>query len=366
MAERRFEVDPDIRRAKGPPAALYHDPRWFETQREVVFPRTWHFAANAEGLESPGRVRPFVLLEGCLDEPLLLVRDSKGELIGLSNVCTHRGNLIVEGEWSLDSLRCRYHGRRFHLDGTFAYMPAFEECEHFPGDDDYLPRVPIAAWRGLVFASLRPAVLPDRMVGPLERRLASLGVTGWRHDPSTRHEAVVEANWALVMENLLDGFHVPYFHVWRRDEGDVNRVRTELSEQGSVRIEECGARQSAFELPQDHPDRRRRVAAYHFHLFPTTMLSVYPWGMWLSYVMPLAVDRTRLVGQAYLTDPEQGTRVLAPLYRERAEDEALIAVQQRGIRSRLYRGGRYSPSSEQAVHHFHRTLASWMAGGTGG
>jgi choline monooxygenase len=30
---------------------------------------------------------------------------------------------------------------------------------------------------------------------------------------------------------------------------------------------------------------------------------------------------------------------------------------QQGVRARLYRRGRYSPSREQGTHHFHRMLA---------
>jgi choline monooxygenase len=33
---------------------------------------------------------------------------------------------------------------------------------------------------------------------------------------------------------------------------------------------------------------------------------------------------------------------------------------QRGLRSRFYAKGRYSPSREQGVHHFHRLVARFM------
>jgi choline monooxygenase len=34
---------------------------------------------------------------------------------------------------------------------------------------------------------------------------------------------------------------------------------------------------------------------------------------------------------------------------------------QRGIRSRFYSRGRYSPAREQGTHHFHRLIAEFMA-----
>jgi choline monooxygenase len=44
------------------------------------------------------------------------------------------------------------------------------------------------------------------------------------------------------------------------------------------------------------------------------------------------------------------------------EDEAVVQSVQRGLRSRLYRPGRYSPRHERGVHHFHRMLAAALAG----
>ena len=49
----------------------------------------------------------------------------------MSNVCTHRGNLMVYEPCKLNQLRCKYHGRLFSLDGTFISMPEFKEVEDF-------------------------------------------------------------------------------------------------------------------------------------------------------------------------------------------------------------------------------------------
>jgi phenylpropionate dioxygenase-like ring-hydroxylating dioxygenase large terminal subunit len=43
------------------------------------------------------------------------------------------------------------------------------------------------------------------------------------------------------------------------------------------------------------------------------------------------------------------------------EDEAIVEQVQKGVRSRLYDRGRYSPARETGVHHFHRLLAGMLA-----
>ncbi|MFN2413250.1 MAG: SRPBCC family protein, partial [Pyrinomonadaceae bacterium] len=42
------------------------------------------------------------------------------------------------------------------------------------------------------------------------------------------------------------------------------------------------------------------------------------------------------------------------------EDEAIVQSVQKGIRSRFYDRGRYSPTREQGTHHFHRLIAEFI------
>ena len=50
------------------------------------------------------------------------------------------------------------------------------------------------------------------------------------------------------------------------------------------------------------------------------------------------------------------------LDRVEREDEAIVEEVQRGVRARLYDRGRYSPTREAGVHHFHRRLATALGG----
>src|SRR5262245_27686648 len=115
----RFTIDEDITRAETLPAEVYRSAPMLERIRERIFARSWQVVGDA-ALE-PGHVAPCAFF----DEPLVLTRDAAG-LHCLSNVCTHRGNLVVTEAGPAQGLRCRYHGRRFALDGTFLSMPEFE------------------------------------------------------------------------------------------------------------------------------------------------------------------------------------------------------------------------------------------------
>jgi choline monooxygenase len=78
----------------------------------------------------------------------------------------------------------------------------------------------------------------------------------------------------------------------------------------------------------------------------------------MNVVRPLAVDRTAVSFRAYVRDaPRLERGAGADLHSVEMEDEAVVEAVQRGVRSRLYRAGRYSPTRETGVHHFHRLLA---------
>jgi choline monooxygenase len=255
----RFEIDPDIARAATPPSWVYRDPEAFAVQRERIFARSWHFLPGAERVRAPAHVLPFTLLEGCLDEPLLLARGDDGALRCLSNVCTHRGALVVEGEGHTRSLRCRYHGRRFDLDGRFLSMPEFDGVLSFPAPCDDLPAVRMEHWGPFGFASLDPAFGFDEWIGPVRERVGFLPLDRFLFDPSTSREYLVRANWALYCDNYLEEFHIPYVHgASLSDKLDYGTYRTECFGFGNLQLGTTRSAADAFRLPPGHPDRGRR------------------------------------------------------------------------------------------------------------
>jgi choline monooxygenase len=346
-------IDEDISRARTLPAAFYRDPATFERVRERVLARSWQMVDGAERVARAGAVLPFAFLPGCIEEPLLLARDAVGEVRALSNVCTHRGNLLCTQEDVVQSLRCRYHGRRFGLDGRFLSMPEFEGVRDFPSPADDLPRVKLERFGPLHFVALEPAFPFESSIAPVRERTSSLRIDRLAPDPAASREYEIAANWALYCDNYLEGFHVPFVHAALAQAIDYSSYRTELFPWSSVQIAQAVDREDGFE--------GSNVAAYYFFLFPNTMLNFYPWGLSVNVVVPLAVDRTRIAYRTWILDASKRSRGAgAALDTVEHEDDAIVEQVQRGIRSRLYDRGRYSPSREKGVHHFHRLLAQLL------
>lgn len=362
-----WSIDPDVALAETLPSAVYTDPAWLAAARRRVFARSWQYLADSDALRTPGQALPVTLGEGLVDEPLVLTRDREDRLHCLSNVCTHRGALVCDGAGVHNVLRCRYHGRRFGLDGGMLSMPEFEGVEDFPSAADDLPRLPLEGWGKLLFTALDPA-LPAALpfadwVGPLQERAGWLPLADAVFDPGRSRDYLVAANWALYCDNFLEGFHIPYVHASLAGAVDYDTYRTELFAWSNVQVAEASGGEEAFDPPPGHPDHGRSIAAWYFWLFPNLMVNVYPWGLSVNVVKPLAVDRTRVSFLTWVWDEARLARgASADLDRVEREDEVVVESVQRGVASRLYDRGRYSPARETGVHHFHRLLTAALAG----
>ena len=346
-----FTIDARIERAETLPAEVYRDPDWYARARERVFARSWQ-AIDLPGLPGAGEALPFTLLPGCLDQPLLLAADEQGALRCLSNVCTHRGTVLLEERCAARALRCRYHGRRFGLDGRCLSMPEFERVEGFPGPRDDLPRLPLERFGPLCFTGLEPRPAFEAWIGPVRERFAFVEWEALRPDPEWSREYEVQANWALYVDNYLEGFHIPFVHPGLNAALDWDAYRTETFEQGVLQVGVARPGEPAL------PIEGERVGGLYAWLFPNLMLNLYPWGLSVNVVLPRGPDRSTIRYAAWVRDASLRERGAgAGLHQVELEDEAVVEAVQRGVRSRLYARGRYSPAREQGVHHFHRLLA---------
>ena len=360
---KRFEVDPEVERAHTLDKAFYLDSALFDAVRERVFARSWQWLGDLADLREPRSLAPCMLLPGLLDEPLLLVRDEAGMLHGLSNVCTHRAMLLVDRAQRARQIRCPYHGRRFDLAGRVVAMPGFEGTCSFPSAADDLPQVPIADWHGHVFAALDPAVALDDWLAPVGVRLPWIDLARFAHDPSRDRSFEFDAHWALYVENYLEGLHIPFLHPGLSATLDLRHYRYEPWAHGNLQLALAREGEAAFDPPPGSPEHGQRVAAYYAWLFPNLMLNFYPWGLSINVVQPLAPARTRVIFRAYVADASRlGKGAGGALDPVEMEDEAAVGAVQMGLRSRLYRHGRYSPRHERGVHQFHRLLAAALEG----
>jgi choline monooxygenase len=198
----------------------------------------------------------------------------------------------------------------------------------------------------------------------MQERMGWLPLEEFTFDAGRSREYLVRANWALYVENYLDALHIPFVHAELSDALHYESYVTENSRYSNLQIGVTDGSDVAFDLPPSSPDYGKQVSAYYFWLFPNTMFNFYPWGLSINVVRPLGVDRTRVLFLRYVwNETQSGSSVSADSAVDRVEreDEAIVEAVMRGVRSRFYDRGRYSPTREQGTHHFHRLLAELIS-----
>ncbi len=359
----KFFVNPDIALAHTISTEVYKSQPFFEMAKKKIFAPSWQFIGHRQMLDNIGSCHPFTLLENYINEPLLLTRDVNEEIHCLSNVCTHRGNILVTENCVTSNLRCKYHGRLFGLDGRFKSMPEFKEVKNFPTADDNLSKLQLFTWGNLLFTSLEQKFEASVFFNDMMERVSWLPLGEFKFDPSLSKDYYINANWALYCENYLEGFHIPFVHEALNATIDFTDYTTELFYPfSSLQLGISRDGKNCFDIPVSSPDYGKKIAAYYFWVFPNMMFNFYPWGLSINIVQPLAVDKTKVQFLSYVWKDELRNRGAGgDLDKVEKEDEAIVENVQKGIQSRFYKQGRYSVTREKGTHHFHELLAKFLA-----
>jgi phenylpropionate dioxygenase-like ring-hydroxylating dioxygenase large terminal subunit len=172
------------------------------------------------------RDRPLVITASCrLKEPgdyltddrtgvpILLVRNSNGELNAFANICRHRGARLANDCGSgASSFVCPYHGWGYNLDGKLRLLaprgnfPGLE-CEHTD-----LVRLPVAERHGLVWVLPRPGgQIDENMLLPgLDSEMASYDFARFSHFETRSVQRPL--NWKLAIDTFLESWHIDRLH----------------------------------------------------------------------------------------------------------------------------------------------------------
>ena len=102
-------------------------PAFYELEREAIFKRAWLNVGRVEQLPRAGSY--FTKEIAAADASVVVVRGQDGEVRAFHNVCRHRGNKLVwndepheETQGFCRQFTCRYHGWRYALDGSLAFV----------------------------------------------------------------------------------------------------------------------------------------------------------------------------------------------------------------------------------------------------
>lgn len=204
MTSQHFDFDP----TRALPAASYRDPAWLSVEMDRIWHSDWVFVTTEDALSNPGDQLPVVIG----NQPVLLLRNQSGDLTALSNLCAHRGTLLVEEPTNEKRIQCPYHAWTYDDTGRLIACP-FETPRSIDRDSHCLPVYRVESWHGLVFVSLNPEVeLLKHRFSAVEPLVTKRGL-GTLHQRSAREiNEVWECNWKIAITNAMESYHLFKVH----------------------------------------------------------------------------------------------------------------------------------------------------------
>ena len=346
-------------RARHVPGFIYASPEVYAREKERMFMKDWLCVAREEEIPRPGDYMTFRVM----GEPLVIARDNAGTIHALANVCAHRGVEVAVGDGNVTEFKCPYHAWTYDLSGQLLGAPFMKETPGFDASRCRLPRLHVETWGGWVWVNFDPAAEPldafladfAKDVGFLKMEDCVLG---------TKLLLDLPCNWKLVVENLIDVYHVQVVHAksFGKHRGSPDRYPMHLRKYGGT----CTIYEAAPMTPDGKTRFRRMPAvedradnfALSSHMGPNLQViarsdNVHPLVMW-----PLAPDSTRMIvynlfPREWAQEPDFAER--AQIYHDYlhlslAEDREMVASLQNGIGSSRFVPGRMS-FLEKGIHH---------------
>lgn len=137
-----------------------------------------------------------------LGEPIVLFRVEDRTPVAFEDRCPHRHLPLSMGRLVGDTLQCLYHGLRFGRDGRCVYIPGQEHIPQAAKVRCY-PVIERYNWIWIW------------MGDPMLANPATITDFHWLDDPNWGAKGAylhVDANWQLVVDNLLDLTHLAFVH----------------------------------------------------------------------------------------------------------------------------------------------------------
>jgi nitrite reductase/ring-hydroxylating ferredoxin subunit len=145
--------------------------------------------------------------------PLLVSRTRDGQVRVFVNACQHKGSKLIEDceVHQQSRITCPYHAWTYGIDGK---LIGVARADMFAGLDKSarnLKQLPAQIWGGVVYAQLDGGALDvSQLANDIDLDFNALGI------PSAhvygRKVFEIRANWKLVLEPFLEGYHVQRLH----------------------------------------------------------------------------------------------------------------------------------------------------------
>ncbi|GGH49448.1 (2Fe-2S)-binding protein [Comamonas phosphati] len=357
------------------PVSSYFDEALFQRELETIFKLGPRYVGHQLAVPEIGDY--YALPQE--KEGRALVRNAKGQIELISNVCRHRqavmlkgrGNLLTEGKGHAGgNIVCPLHRWTYSTRGELLGAPHFS---HDPCLN--LNNYQLREWNGLLFEDNGRDIEADLAGMKLREQLQ---FDGFVLDHVEMHEC--NYNWKTFIEVYLEDYHVGPFHPGLGNFVTCDDLQWEFSREYSVQTVGVAP---GFGRPGSDIYRKWHEVLLNYRngelpergaiwltYYPHIMVEWYPHVLTVSTLHPLAVDRTLNVVEFYYPEeiaafePEFVAAQKAAYMETCIEDDEIAERMDAGRKALFERGdnevGPYQSPMEDGMQHFHEWYRTVM------
>lgn len=294
------------------PVAMFTGDAFHEAEQRAIFRKRAVPLTVSVRLPEPG----MALAHDGYGLPLLITRDRDGRAHVFLNACTHKGARLVEGCDAVRAgrLSCPYHAWTFGVDGKLVGPARPETFVNFDKSSRNLAELPCREAGGIIWAMLDRHAEPD-FSSVDESLTADLEAFDLPRQHLYGHQQFdLEANWKVVLEPFLEGYHVQRLHA--RTVGPLFADVPNVVDKLGVNIRQISGKTNFTPDCLDIPGENIHASVTHaYNLFPNCVIVTSPYYISVMFLMPRGAGRT-VVDYFMLTRRAPDNPKGAELYRK--------------------------------------------------
>ncbi len=281
------------------PNAIFTGAERFEAEQARIFRRFPVPVTLSALLPDPGMV---VAHDG-YGIPLLISRTKSGEIKAFVNACQHKGAKLIEDceVHSQSRMTCPYHAWTYGIDGKLIGVARNEAFVGLDKTQRGLAELPAREWGGVVYVQLDGRD-PDwsQLSDQVAQDFDSLGIA--KAHVYGRKSFDLKANWKVVLEPFLEGYHVQRLHA--QSIGNQFPDAPNIVSMFGANVRQISGRIGYVPsmLDEDEDANIHKLVTHAYTAFPNCVIVTSQYYISVMLLMPRAPDRT--VVEYFMLTPE--------------------------------------------------------------
>lgn len=279
---------------------------------QLMFQKNWYYIGVSTDLENHND-----FLTCNIGGKDVVVQNFKGELKAFHNVCTHRFNIIQTQRSGNRPMMCQYHGWNYNNTGIPFGIPLKNEFKGL--DKESLNKLCLASFDlelmgKFVFVRIANEGLSlEEFLGETGKELLEISKMIGRK--IEYNEIENEANWKVVVENTLEGYHITSVHpntfykqgfnLKSKAEFFVDTPHTSMLLQLSENAEKDKKREKFHKLLKDRP--YQPGGFYHALIYPNLSIgSLFGISVYIGSIKSISPDKAVFAYDLFETKKNEG------------------------------------------------------------